>query len=106
MNLFKKKATVNMTINKVRTSPNAYLIDCRTKEEYDRGHISGAIGYPIEKITEDRILRRFPDKESELYIVGSYDQKPRTAVKKFRKMGYKKAQEGGFMEEHHGSLSK
>lgn len=106
MELFRKKTTVNMTINKVRTSTNAYLIDCRTKEEYDRGHVSGAVSYPVEKITEDRVLRRFPDKEVTLYIVGSYSQKPQTAVKKFRKMGYRNAEAGGYMEEHHGSLAR
>lgn len=104
--IFKKKATVNTTINKVRTSPNAYLIDCRTKEAYDRGHISGAVSCPIEKIIEDRVLHRFPDKEASIYIVGSYDQKPQKAVKKFRKMGYRKTEAGGYMEEHHGTLAK
>lgn len=106
MGLFKKKVTVNMAINTVRTSENTYLIDCREKETYKSGHISGSINFPIDKMTEENIRRRFPDKTAHLFIVGSYTQRPGTAVKKFRKMGYKKAESGGYMEEHHGRIVK
>lgn len=106
MGIFKKKMTVIEAINKVRTTPDTYLIDCRTQEEYASGHISGAIHYPVEKITQERVLRRFPDKDSHFYIVGSYSQKASAAVKKFKKMGYKNVEVGGAMEEHHGRLVK
>ena len=106
MGLFTRKITVNKAINKCRTSDNAYLIDCREKDEYKNGHISGAISCPIDKITEENILRRFQDKTSQLYIVGSYAYRPGEAVKKFKTLGYKNAQLGGYMEEHHGMLTK
>ena len=106
MGLFTRKNTVNKAINKCRTSDNAYLIDCREKDEYKNGHISGAINCPIDKITEENILRRFQDKTSQFYIVGSYAHRPGEAVKKFKKLGYKNAQLGGYMEEHHGMLTK
>lgn len=106
MGLFTRKITVNKAINKFRTSENAYLIDCREKAEYKTGHIAGAINCPIDKITEEIILRRFQDKTSQFWIVGSYKQRPGEAVKKFRKLGYKNAQFGGYMEEHHGVLTK
>ena len=106
MGLFTRKITVNKAINKFRTSENVYLIDCREKAEYKNGHISGSINCPIDKITEENILRRFPDKTSQFYIVGSYTQRPGEAVKKFKKLGYKNAQLGGYMEEHHGMLTK
>ncbi|MBD5514404.1 MAG: rhodanese-like domain-containing protein [Lachnospiraceae bacterium] len=106
MGLFTRKITVNKAINKCRTLENAYLIDCREKVEYKNGHISGAINCPIDKITEENILRRFPDKTSQFYIVGSYTQRPGEAVKKFKKLGYKNALLGGYMEEHHGMLTK
>ncbi len=104
MGIFKKKMTVIEAINKVRTTPNTYLVDCRTREEYAGGHILGAINYPIEKITQERVLRRFPDKESYFYIVGNYTQKASVAVKKFKKMGYQNVEAAGAMEEHHGTL--
>ena len=91
MSIFKKKLTVNEAINKAHTSENAMLIDCRTKDEFNHGHVAGAVNIPLNKITEDRILRRFPDKETSLYIIGSYNFRPEKAVKAFKKLGYKNA---------------
>ena len=106
MLFFKKKTTVNETINKVRTSSNAVLIDCRTKEEFSHGHIAGAVNIPVGKITKERVQNRFPDKEREMYIVGSYTDKPSAAISAFKKLGYKKLRDGGYMEEHYGPLSR
>ena len=87
MSIFKKKLTVNEAINKAHTSQNALLIDCRIEEEYSHGHVAGAINIPLEKMTADRVLRRIPDKEKELYIIGSYSYKPQNAVRTLKKMG-------------------
>ena len=106
MSIFKKKLTVNEAINKAHTSQNALLIDCRINEEYSHGHVAGAINIPLEKMTADRVLRRIPDKEKELYIIGSYSYKPQDAVRTLKKMGYKHAVFGGYMEEHYGVLKK
>lgn len=106
MSIFKKKLTVNEAINKAHTSQNTLLIDCRIKEEYSHGHVAGAINIPLEKMTADRVLRRIPDKEKELYIIGSYSYKPQNAVRTLKKMGYKHAVFGGYMEEHYGVLKK
>lgn len=95
---------MNEAINKAHTSENAMLIDCRTKDEFNHGHVAGAVNIPLDKITEDRILRRFPDKETSLYIIGSYNFRPEKAVKAFKKLGYKNAIFGGNMEEHYGML--
>ena len=51
MSIFKKKLTVNEAINKAHTSENAMLIDCRTKDEFNHGHVAGAVNIPLNKIT-------------------------------------------------------
>lgn len=81
MGLFTRKITVNKAINKFRTSENAYLIDCREKAEYKNGHISGSINCPIDKITEENILRRFPDKTS-LFLLWAVIPKGRERLSK------------------------
>ncbi|MDD6305283.1 MAG: rhodanese-like domain-containing protein [Lachnospiraceae bacterium] len=106
MGIFKKRLTVNEAINAAHTSENAVLIDCRAKEDYQKGHVAGTKNIPLDKITEDRILRRFPDKEKSFYIIGSYSYRSEKAVKAFKKMGYKNAIFGGYMEEHHGILTR
>ena len=78
LSIFMKKLTVNEAKNKVTTSDNAVLIDCR----------------------------RLPDKTTGLYIIGSYYHKPNVAMKKFKKLGYKNLHFSGFMEEHHGMLTR
>lgn len=104
--IFMKKLTVNQAINEAHTSENSMLIDCRPKAEYTHGHVSGAVNIPLDKITEDRITRRIPDKETKLYIIGNYGYKPNDAISKFKKLGYKNLVFGGFMEEHHGLLAR
>ena len=106
MSIFSKKLTVNQAINAAHTTSNAMLIDCRAKEEYTHGHVARTTNIPLDKMTEDRITRRIPDKEKSLYIIGSYASKSEVAVKKLKKMGYKNAIFGGYMEEHHGILTK
>ena len=49
LSIFMKKLTVNEAKNKVTTSDNAVLIDCRPKEDYAHGHVAGAINFPIRK---------------------------------------------------------
>ena len=89
MGIFKKRLTVNEAINAAHTSENAIIIDCRAKEDYQKGHVAGTKNIPLDKITEDRILRRFPDKEKSFYIIGSYSYRSEKAVKAFKKLGYK-----------------
>lgn len=91
LSIFMKKLTVNEAKNKVTTSDNAVLIDCRPKEDYAHGHVAGAINFPIEKITEERVCRRLPDKTTGLYIIGSYYHKPNVAMKKFKKTRLQKS---------------
>ena len=106
MSIFKKKLTVNEAINAAHTSANAMLIDCRSKDDFNHGHVPGAVNIPLDKITGDRVLRRSPDQEKALYIIGSYQSKPEKAMKAFKKLGYKNVIFGGNMEEHYGILKK
>ena len=97
-----KVLTVNDAINESRTDKNAVLIDVRAKDVYNRGYISGSI--PMTQL--ELIEKRVPDKEKKIYIVGSYDNDPKKAAKKLKKMGYENAIPGGRMEEHEGPLKK
>ena len=49
LSIFMKKLTVNEAKNKVTTSDNAVLIDCRPKEDYAHGHVAGAINFSNRK---------------------------------------------------------
>ena len=68
LSIFMKKLTVNEAKNKVTTSDNAVLIDCRPKEDYAHGHVAGAINFPIEKITEERVCAGFRTKQPDCIL--------------------------------------
>ena len=43
------------------------LVDVRTKEEYDEGHIEGSINVPLDSINEDEMTSFDKDKKIVLY---------------------------------------
>ena len=49
LNIF-KRADINVGVDEFRNTPNAVLIDVRTKEEYKDGHIEGSINIPLQNI--------------------------------------------------------
>src|SRR5947209_20550704 len=52
-------------------NPDLVLIDVRDKEDYQRGHIKGAVSMPIEEI--DKRYRELPtDKEIVTYCYNQY----------------------------------
>ena len=47
-------------ISEVMKSDNYIIIDVRTKEEYDEGHIVGSINIPYEEISKERFDKEIP----------------------------------------------
>ena len=80
MSIFKKRLPVNEATNAAHTSPNAMLIDFRSKDDFHHGHVAGAVNIPLDKITEDRVSKRIPDKDKYLYVIGSYKFRSEKAV--------------------------
>jgi rhodanese-related sulfurtransferase/DNA-binding transcriptional ArsR family regulator len=77
---------------------DALVIDVRPPEEYEAGHIPGAVNVPIE--TLPRRLAEFPQrKEVVAYCRGPYCMLAVEAVKRLRKRGYRARRfEDGFPE--------
>ncbi len=79
-------------------SGEALILDVRPPEEYEAGHISGAINVPLETLS--RHLINFPRrKEVVAYCRGPYCMLAVEAVKRLRKRGYRARRlEDGFPE--------
>ena len=79
-------------------SGEALIIDVRPPEEYEAGHIPGAVNVPLE--TLPRRLAEFPQrKEVVAYCRGPYCMLAVEAVKRLRKRGYRARRfEDGFPE--------
>ncbi len=73
--------------------------ECINRRE---SHIAGSINIPLDSI--ERITSRIPDKDKQIFVIGSYASAPIKAVKAIRKLGYKKVFRGGCVEDHHGLM--
>jgi rhodanese-related sulfurtransferase/predicted transcriptional regulator len=76
----------------------AVVIDVRPQQEYEAGHIAGAINVPLETLS--RRLSEFPrSAEIVAYCRGPYCMLAVEAVKRLRKRGYRaRRMEDGFPE--------
>ena len=73
------------------------LLDVRTQEEYDAGHIPGAVCLPHDAITEDRPLPY--DKEAEILVYCRSGRRSALAAEKLAGMGYENVADfGGILD--------
>ena len=63
------------------------LLDVRTQEEFDAGHIPGAIVIPNETIGKDEIAR-LPDKDQLILVYCRSGNRSKQASDKLVKLGY------------------
>ena len=78
----------------METEENYVLLDVRTVEEYEEGHIPGAICVPNETIGEDEI-EELPDKEQVIMIYCRSGNRSKQAAKKLLEQGYTNLYEFG-----------
>ena len=65
---------------------NYIILDVRTKEEYDSGHIPNAINVPVETINNKP--SELPDLNQEIYIYCRSGNRSKQAADKLVKLGY------------------
>ena len=75
-------------------SQEVVIVDVRTPEEYDGGHIPKAILVPNESIGDD-MPEALPDKEATLLIYCRSGRRSKEASEKLLKLGYKSIYEFG-----------
>ncbi len=99
-----RELTVNEGINRARMEKGAVLLDIRPKEAFKKGHISGAVNIPLDRL--EQVKNRIRSMDAAVYVVGDYNHSQKKAAKELKKMGYKNAVPSGSMEEHYGILKK
>ena len=76
-------------------SESGYIvIDARTQEEYDQGHIPGAILIPYDEIA-DRAEKELPDKNQLILIYCRSGRRSKIAAEELVKLGYTNVKEFG-----------
>ena len=70
------------------------IIDARTQEEYDQGHITGAILIPEYEIA-DRAEKELPDKDQLILVYCRSGRRSKIAAEELVKLGYTNVKEFG-----------
>ena len=74
-------------LNKARTgNPDLILLDVRTQEEFEQGHIPGAVCLPNEMIAAD--MPFLFGKDAEILLYCRSGRRSADAAKKLRDMGF------------------
>jgi len=96
-----EKSIQSITVLKARKlilDQSIIIIDVRTKEEYDKGHIKNAI-HISRGLLEFEIEQKVQNKNSKLLVYCQVGGRSALAVETLKRMGYKNAYNlsGGYM---------
>ncbi len=82
-----KKLTAEEAMARMEAQEGALVVDVRTREEYDAGHIEGAILLPNETIG-DAMPAELPDLDAEILIYCRSGNRSAQAARKLIALGY------------------
>ncbi|MBQ7677755.1 MAG: rhodanese-like domain-containing protein [Lachnospiraceae bacterium] len=83
---------------------DSVIVDVRTKEEYDEGHIPGAVLVPIEEIREKKVDAALPDKDALLLLYCRTGRRAEDAAALLAEMGYTDVRSFGGIVEWDGEV--
>ena len=88
---FRNMESYDITMQELKNKQTngAIIIDVRSSQEYEEGHICGAINIPEYEIN-CKIDKVLPNKEKEVVLYCSSGIRSKDAYKKLVKLGYKK----------------
>ena len=89
----------------MKLSDNAVLLDVRQADEFNAGHIDGAVLVPHDTIAE-KIGAVVPDKNTPVYIYCRSGRRSAIAVEAMKKLGYTNLTDLGGMDEAKKRLRK
>ncbi len=89
----------------IETEVGYTILDVRTKEEYEEGHIKNAICIPIETISES-IFETLPDKDQLILVYCRSGNRSKKAAQKLADLGYTNIKEFGGINTWEDELEK
>ncbi len=69
-------------------SQDVIILDVREQDEYDSGHIPGALLLPVGSIDENTAADVIPEKDSVVLVYCRSGNRSRTASSRLAKLGY------------------
>ena len=109
--MFMQNGSANQTMtyqelqNKLNAKENFVLLDVRTQEEFNAGHIPSAILLPYDEINI-KAATVLPDKEKEIVLYCRSGRRSAIAKKALVELGYKDVKDFGGISRWQGELVK
>ncbi|MDI9541127.1 MAG: rhodanese-like domain-containing protein [Bacillota bacterium] len=79
--------STDKAVEMMETESDYIILDVRTVDEYNSGHIKGAINYPNENIN-DAVLDILTDKDQLIFVYCRSGNRSKAASQKLANMGY------------------
>lgn len=77
------------------TNRDAVILDVRTQEEYDSGHIKGAVLLPVDQITQESASAVIPTQDTQVLVYCRSGNRSVTASELLVQLGYTAVYEFG-----------
>lgn len=71
----------------IRKDTNVILLDVRSRQEYEEGHLEGAINMPLYEIDKQR-KEKLPDKKHMIIVYCASGHRSKQAKEKLENLGY------------------
>lgn len=98
-----QQITMQEGLERMESDPDYILLDVRRVDEFEAGHIPGAINVPNESIGTEEITE-LPDKNQTIYVYCRSGNRSKQAAKKLVRMGYANVIEFGGILEYTGEV--
>jgi rhodanese-related sulfurtransferase len=83
---FFKQPDINQGVQEYKNAAGAVLLDVRTPQEYQEGHIPGSQNMPLQQL--DKVEEVTENKDTVLYVYCRSGARSRQAVSLLKHMGY------------------
>ncbi|MCR5732000.1 MAG: rhodanese-like domain-containing protein [Sphaerochaetaceae bacterium] len=93
---------INKGVEEYKNTEGAVLLDVRTREEYEAGHIEGSTNIPVEEIRT--ILDKIKDKNTPLFVHCLSGARSGSAVLVLGNLGYTNVKNIGGIASYRGKL--
>ena len=99
-----KRGDINHGVEEFLASPNAVLLDVRSRSEYAEGHIPGSVNLDVAFI--GNAPQKLKDKSAPLFVYCYSGARSAQAVAALKKMGYENVKNIGGIAAYRGKIER
>lgn len=99
--MFFRREDINTGIAECRGTPGAVLLDVRETDEFQSGHIPGAVNLPLSRIEQASF-----EKDAPIFVYCLRGTRSRQAVSRLARLGYTKVRSIGGITRYKGELER